>query len=233
MRLVDGIRAIAFDLDGTLVDSAPDLAAAANAMLATLGYASLPERRIALAIGDGVERLVAAVLAESEGHEPKPAALATATEVFRRHYAERLFDRSRVYPGVVDGLRTLAGRGLGLCCVTNKASAFAEPLLEAAGLARFFAFACCADRAEQRKPAPDLLLAACERLDARPGELLYVGDSRTDIATARAARCRVAVVDYGYNRGQPLADASPDWIVGSIADIAELPAAMPVSNGAL
>jgi phosphoglycolate phosphatase len=230
VRLVDALRAAAFDLDGTLVDSAPDIAASANAMLEALGHAPLPEPRIALLIGEGVERLVNGVLAACEGRAATPAALAAATELFRRHYAARLFDRSRVYPGVVEGLRALEARGIALCCVTNKHSAFALPLLEAAGLARFFAFACCADRVEQRKPAPDLLLAACKRLATRPDAMLYVGDSRTDIATARAARCLVAVVDYGYNRGLPLADGNPDWIIASVADIAELSAATTLAN---
>jgi phosphoglycolate phosphatase len=97
-------------------------------------------------------------------------------------------------------------------------------LLERAGLADLVAFALCADRAEQRKPAPDLLVAAAARLDVAPARLLFVGDSRIDIATARAAGCPVAVVDYGYSQGLSLAEGHPDWIVGSIVDLVALPA---------
>ena len=218
------IRAAAFDLDGTLADTAPDLALAANAMLATLGQPPLPERRIALLIGEGIDRLIEGVLVASGGRQPAPAVLATATELFTRRYAERVFDRSRVYPGAVEGLRTLNGLGIRLCCVTNKHSRFTVPLLDGAGLAGYFAFTLCADRADERKPAPALLLAACERLAVEPDELLYVGDSRVDIAAARAARCPVAIVDYGYHHGASLADGNPDWIIGSIVDVVALPA---------
>jgi phosphoglycolate phosphatase len=224
------IRAAAFDLDGTLVDSAPDLAAAANAMLETLGYTPLPERRIARLVGGGIDRLVDGVLAESTGHTAEPVALATAAGLFRRRYAEHLFERSRVYPGVADGLRGLRALGIKLCCVTNKHSTFTLPLLDAAGLAGYFAFALCADRAEARKPAPDLLIAACERLEVEPYELLYVGDSCADIAAARAAGCFIAVVNYGYDQGHSLPDERPDWLIGSLGDLVALPTTKWLAN---
>ncbi|HEX6137733.1 MAG TPA: phosphoglycolate phosphatase [Casimicrobiaceae bacterium] len=231
-RLVDRIRAAALDLDGTLIDTAPDLAAAANAMLELLGYSRLPEPRIARLIGNGIDRLVEGALAESAGERARPAAVAAAPKLFRLCYAERLFERSRVYPGVSEGLRALRALGIDLCCVTNKHSAFTLPLLEASGLARHFAFVLCADRPEERKPAPNLLNAARERFGIEAGELLFVGDSRIDVAAARAARCPVAIVDYGYNQGEPLGDADPDWIVGSLAEIAALPASKLLASAA-
>jgi phosphoglycolate phosphatase len=224
------IRAAAFDLDGTLLDTAPDLAAAANAMLETLGHTALPERRVARLIGGGIDRLVDAVLAESTGHPAEPVALARAAGLFRRRYAQHLFERSRLYSGVVEGLRGLRALGIKLCCVTNKHSTFTLPLLDAAGLAGHFAFALCADRAEVRKPAPDLLLAACERFEIEPCELLYVGDSRADIAAARAARCSVALVNYGYDEGASLADERPDWLIGSLRDLVVLPTTNRLAN---
>lgn len=222
-RLIERFRAVAFDLDGTLVDTAPDLAAAANAMLDALGYAQLSTRRIESLVGGGVERMVCGALAESAGRAPKPPTVATATEVFRRHYAESYFQRSRVYPEVIEGLRALNALRIKLCCVTNKPSTFTLPLLDAAGLAARFAFALCADRPEERKPAPRLLIAARERLEVKPDEMLYVGDSRVDIAAARAAQCPVAVVDYGYDDGRSLAAAHPDWIIASLAALVALP----------
>jgi phosphoglycolate phosphatase len=222
-KRAERLRAAAFDLDGTLVHTVPDLAAAANAMLAALGLPALTEPRIAGLVGGGVERLVEGALAERMRPEADAASLAKATALFRGEYAARVFDRSRVYPGVFDGLRRLRARGIPTCCVTNKHSAFALPLLDAAGLAGLLSFALCADGADQRKPAPDLLIAAGERLGVPPRRLLYVGDSRIDIATARAAGCPVAVVDYGYSHGLSLAEARPDWIVSSIADLATLP----------
>jgi phosphoglycolate phosphatase len=224
------VRAVAFDLDGTLVDSAPDLAAAANAMLEALGHARLPEARIVALIGNGIDRLVDGALAASTGRATDTRPLATASALFRRCYAERLFDRSRVYPGVIEGLEALDALGVARCCITNKASAFTMPLLDAADLARRLAFALCADRPEERKPAPDMLIAACTRLDVAPGEMLYVGDSRIDIEAARAAGCPVAVVDYGYHHGFSLAAERPDWIIGSLVELSALPAMPPFAN---
>jgi phosphoglycolate phosphatase len=229
-QLIESFRAAAFDLDGTLVDTAPDLAAAANATLEALGYAPLATRQIESLIGAGVERMVWGSLAESAGRTPEPATVATATALFRRRYAECLFERSRVYPGVIEGLQALDALGIKLCCVTNKHSAFTLPLLKTAGLAARFAFALCADRPEERKPAPDLLIAASERLGVEPDQMLYVGDSRVDIAAARAARCSVAVVDYGYNGGHSLADEHPDWIIGSVAELLALPSEKRFAN---
>jgi phosphoglycolate phosphatase len=224
-RLIERVRAVAFDLDGTLVDSAPDLAMAANGMLETLGHVPLPESRIRMRIGDGVDRLVEAVLTERAGEVPA-ATLAAAAEVFRTLYARHLCARSRVYPGVLHCLETLRAMGMHQGCVTNKHSLFTLPLLEALQLTRFLEFVLCADRAEQRKPRPDLLNAACKHVNIAPHELLYVGDSRVDIAAARAAGCSVAAVDYGYNQGRPLAAEGPDWIISSLTEILGLQAQM-------
>lgn len=225
--LIERIRATAFDLDGTLVHSAPDLARAANAMLNALGCAPLAESRIAALIGYGIDRLVEAALIQSTGRAPRSDAREAAADKFRKLYGEHLYERSRLYPGVIEGLTALEHAGVRLCCVTNKHSAFTLPLLEAAGLSRFFAFAGCADRAAQRKPKPALLLEACARLSVAPRELLCVGDSAMDIEAARAAGCPVAAVNYGYNQGRPLAASRPDWIIGSLAELVELPAEPP------
>ena len=225
-KLIERVRAAAFDLDGTLVDSAPDLADAANAMLKLLGYPLLAERRIAAMIGGGVDRLIERALAESTGSTdaaPRAAMLRIARDAFHQHYATRLYQRSRVYPGVLEALETLARSGLRLCCVTNKASVFALPLVEAAGLSRLFAFVICADDPENRKPSPALLLETCRRFEVRPEELLCVGDSAADVAAARAAGCPIAAVSYGYNGERPVALERPDWLIGSLTEIAGLP----------
>ena len=221
-RLIENIDAVAFDLDGTLVDSAPDLSAAVNTMLRQLRYAPLPEQRVREMIGGGVERLVESALHESTGRTPEAKTMGAALRVFEGLYAERLFDCGRVFPGVMEGLRALRGWKIRLCCVTNKHSRFALPLLHAAGLARFFAFTLCADRAEDKKPRPGLLLAACGRFGTAPERLLCVGDSRADIAAARAAGCPVAAVNYGYNAGRPVEEERPDWVIHSLARIVTL-----------
>jgi len=224
-RLIEQFRAVAFDLDGTLVDSAPDLADAANAMLKARGLKVLLESRIAMFIGDGIDALVERALGESADRSPGPAELREAAAVFRSLYGKRLFERGRVYPGVVEGLRALREANIARCCITNKHSTFTLPLLDAAGLAGLLDFALCADRPEHRKPAPYLLVAACQRLGISPAKMLYVGDSRADIEAARAAGCPVAVVDYGYSQGLSLAEQEPDWIIGSLEGLATLPPA--------
>ena len=218
-RMPAGVRAVAFDLDGTLVDSAPDIAAAANATLAVLGMAPVPEARVALAIGDGLDMLIERTMTESAGGAPSSERLAAGIARFREEYGKRAYVASRVYPGVTEGLDALAARGLPLACVTNKASPFTKEVLERAGLASRFAFACCADSPERRKPRPDLLHEACARLGVAARELLYVGDSALDVAAARAAGCPVVLVDYGYNRGSPASEAGADAVIGSLEDL--------------
>jgi phosphoglycolate phosphatase len=209
------LRAAAFDLDGTLIDTAPDLCAAANAMLLELGGKSLPEHRMRALVGDGVARFVERALREGLGMTAPDAALGSAAEsLFARLYGEHLFERSRLYPGVPETLHQFASAGIALCCVTNKESRFAQPLLEAAQLDALFAFTLCADRATDRKPSPNMLLAACARLAVKPAELLYVGDSPADVVAAHSAGCRIVAVDYGYGDKRSLEQARPHGIIG-------------------
>jgi phosphoglycolate phosphatase len=208
---VERIRAVAFDLDGTLVDTMSDLSAAVNLMLSMLGAIELPEARVRTFVGNGVEQLVSRALAQSVGNSPALAAQrAPALMLFRQLYAQAVFKRSKVYPGVVETLQSLVDAGLPLACITNKDSVFAEPLLQQAGLDSFLAFTLCADRLEDRKPSPNLLLAACSRLGIAPAELLYVGDSSMDIAAARAAGSPVIAVNYGYGKDHAGDHASKD-----------------------
>lgn len=220
-KLIDSIEAVAFDLDGTLVDTAPDLGAAANMMLVILGGRPLPEEQIPSMIGAGIDALVARVLARS-GLTPDPAQQVTAGALFRNLYGQRVFERSRVYPGIVMTLHTLRAAGRTLYCVTNKERKFALPLLELAGLTGFFASVFCADQPEDRKPSPNLLKAACAHACVEPAKMLCVGDSRADISAARAAGCRVVAVDYGYHSDPPLQELCPDGIVSDVGELMEL-----------
>ena len=223
VRLIDCIEAVAFDLDGTLIDTAPDLAAAADSMLRILGGRALPEHRVAALIGDGVDRFVARVLEESGGASKLYATRQSwARVLFRNLYEQHLFARGRVFPGVAPTLQVLENAALPLCCVTNKESRFALPLLEAAGLRECFAVTVCADRPEDRKPGPNMLLAACRQLGVEPANLLYVGDSPVDIAAARAANCRVVAVTYGYSDHDVLAAARPDGLLGDLTGITSI-----------
>jgi phosphoglycolate phosphatase len=224
-KLNERIRAVAFDLDGTLIDTMGDLAASVNLMLGMLGAKELPESRVRALVGNGVETLVQRALTESVGSSATHAAQRSAAlALFRRVYGQNFFKHSKVYPGVTETLRALSEAGLALCCITNKDSAFAEPLLKAAGLSEYLNFTLCADRAEDRKPSPNMLQAACSRLGIAPAEMLYVGDSSMDVAAARAACSPVIAVSYGYGKdhaGGP-GDIQPDGRVDDVTEIVAL-----------
>jgi len=222
-KLTDRIRVAAFDLDGTLIDTLPDLAAAVNLMLSMLGATPLSEQRVRALIGHGVDQLVLSALEESLGErQPHAAQRSAALALFRRLYGQALFQRSALYPGVMQTLRSLAQVGIQLVCITNKDSTFALPLLQQAQLSELLAFTLCADRLEDRKPSPTMLLAACSRLGVAPADMLYVGDSGGDISAAQAAGCRVLAVGYGYGNPQVLAAARPDGLIGQIDDLVTL-----------
>lgn len=222
-RLIEHIQAVAFDLDGTLIDTAPDLTQSINAMLAMLGGATLAPEQVRAMIGNGVDLLVLrALTAANGGRPPRPALQAAGNELFRQIYARHVFDRSSVYPGVPQALNALIRAGIVCCCVTNKESTFAEPLLEASHLSKLMRFTLCADRPEDRKPSPNLLLAACARLGIAPREMLYVGDSTTDLLAARSAGCRAVSVDYGYNRELAPTQAVPDAIISDLRELLTL-----------
>lgn len=217
------IRAIAFDLDGTLIDTAPDLGASANLMLARLGRAQIPAACIPQFIGAGISTFVARVLEQSQTHvRPNPILSAGAEALFRRLYRQHLFERSRIYPEVRATLKSLAANGVAMCCITNKESSFASHLLKAARLDTFFAHTLCADNIEDRKPSPNLILQACARMRIQPNDLLYVGDSRSDIVAARSAGCRIAAVTYGYHNARALNELQPDELIEHFGEIAEI-----------
>lgn len=211
-------RAALFDLDGTLVDTAPDLAAAANRMLADLGRDSLPDDSIRDFVGKGVVNLVNKCFEASGGGGEEDRTRAHA--VFERHYSAGIADRSRPYPGVVDGLEALERAGIAMGCVTNKAGRFTEPLLELTGLRRFFGVVVSGDTVERKKPHPDPMLYAAGKLGASPAETLVVGDSLNDVQSARAAGCAVVVVPYGYREGLSLEDLGADAVVASVEEAA-------------
>jgi phosphoglycolate phosphatase len=228
--MVDQIRAVAFDLDGTLIDTLPDLTAAVNATLQALGARTLPQARVLELVGDGADKLMQRALVEAVAPGAPEAALQRqAIDLFFACYAEQLFTRSQVYPQAVSTLRTLQANSIRLCCVTNKASRFALPVLEKAGLSGLLEFTLCADRTEDRKPDPVLLLQACQRLGILPPQMLYVGDAHTDVLAARAAGCGAVAVTFGYHKPGSLERVKPDATVSSlgkiVTDVLCLPAA--------
>lgn len=209
------LRAVLLDLDGTLLDTAPDIAEAANRLLVESGRDALPESRIRDFIGKGIANLVRRVLEET-GPDPEPAQMADALSRFEAYYFERVAELSRPYPGVMEGLAAFQEAGLRLACVTNKAGRFTLPLLEATGLAPLLDIVVSGNDVAHKKPAPDAFLLACSRLDCEPAQAWVIGDSANDVLAARAAGCPVAVVPYGYREGLAVEALGADEVVASL-----------------
>lgn len=213
------ILAVLVDLDGTLLDTAPDLTAAANAMLAELGRAALAESEVREFIGQGIDHLVRRCL-ESSGAGAQP--FAAARERFDVHYAQSNGRASREFPGVREGLAAMQRAGLRLACVTNKAERFTLPLLDRTGLSGYFGAVVTADQVGKRKPDAAPFVHACVRLGVAPADAAVIGDSENDALGARAAGCRIYLVPYGYREGREVRAIESDGIVASLLHAAEV-----------
>lgn len=214
-------KAVLLDLDGTLLDTVPDLADATNAMRADMNMPALAQAVIATYVGKGTPVLVARALAGADGTpEPDADTLARGLALFHDHYHHYNGKRATLYPGVLDGLKAFRDAGLKLCIVTNKPTAFTPPLLAQTGLAEFFDQIVCGDTCPLKKPDPMPMLHACQLLGVDPGQALAIGDSVNDAQAARAAGIAVLAVPYGYNEGMDVRDLDVDDIVASIADAA-------------
>ena len=212
---------VMIDLDGTLIHTAPDLAACANRMLRDLGRGEWPIEKIMTWIGNGVPRLVKRALTGEMQAEPDAALFDQALALFQRHYAAHVSDLSRPYLGVVEGLDTLKAQGFSLACITNKAEAFTRPLLKNLDLHGYFQLVLSGDSLPRRKPDPLPLMHACQHFDITPDHGVLVGDSSTDVQAARAAGMPVICVTYGYNHGHDIRDSQPDAVVGSLAEVSQ------------
>lgn len=210
------------DLDGTLLDTAPDLATAANMMLKELGKAQLPLETIQSYIGKGIEKLVKRSLTGDLDGEPDTDLLQRAMPLYERSYEKTLYVDTRAYPGVREGLNALRAGGFRLACVTNKAEAFTLPLLRAAELLDYFDIVVSGDSLPKKKPDPMPLLHACERFEIEPHDMLLVGDSLNDAQAARAAGSHVFCVPYGYNEGRDVYELDCDAIVPSLYEATKL-----------
>lgn len=209
-------EAALIDLDGTLLDTIDDLAAAANAMRQELGLTPLAIDRVRNYVGKGAEVLVERSLTDSFDTSVAADRLAEAVAVFRGHYAVLNGLHARCYPGVREGLVAMQARGLRLACVTNKPIGFTLPLLEKTGLLGMFGVVVGGDSLPQKKPHPAPLLHACEGLGVAPGRAVMIGDSINDSRAARAAGMPVFIVPYGYSEGMAVDSLEADAIVESL-----------------
>jgi phosphoglycolate phosphatase len=208
------------DLDGTMVDTLGDFAAALNLMLSDLDLPAVDRPAIERMVGKGSEHLIRSVLAHVAGAEAPHKHFDAAFASYQRHYLAINGRHSDVYPGVVEGLRTLKGRGLKLACLTNKPTAFAVPLLKLKGLDGYFDVVFGGDAFERKKPDPLPLAKTCEALQLAPAQVLMVGDSSNDAQAARAAGCPVVLVTYGYNHGEPVRAVDADGFMDSLSQLA-------------
>ncbi len=214
------VDAVIIDLDGTLLDTVPDLAAASNAMRADFGLAPLPLERIAQFVGKGVEVLVHRALGDALDHRVDADRHARALAAFEQHYRRENGRHARPYPGVREGLEALRAGGIRLACVTNKPQAFTDPLLALTGLREFFELVVGGDALPRRKPDPLPMRFVCGRFELAPSRVLAIGDSLNDALAARAAGMPVFAVPYGYNEGRDVRELDVDAIVSSLSEAA-------------
>jgi phosphoglycolate phosphatase len=210
-------KLVLFDLDGTLVDSAPDIAAALNAALADLGQPTYPLPVVKSYVGDGAAKLVERAAAPTPDVDQD-----LLLERFKVQYAANVCVATKPYPGVVDVLARLRAAGTPLAVVTNKPGGLARALLRALALDAFFAEILGDGDGYPRKPAPEIARAVCARHGVAPADTLLVGDGLPDVRLGRAAGCRVAAVTWGYTPRDQLAAEQPDWVVDAPAELLAL-----------
>ena len=215
-------KLVLIDLDGTLVDSVPDLAHAVDEMRKELGFPEHGEAAVRNWVGNGVERLVKRALTGELNGEPDPALYDQAYPVFYKHYQASNGVYSRLFSGVEQGLELLQQRGYHIGCVTNKAESFTLPLLEAKGVRKYFGVVVSGDTLLVKKPAPEPLLHAAKHFNVKPQDSLMLGDSMHDVQAARSADFKVIAVSYGYNHGIDIAEAKPDAIIDSFVELENL-----------
>ncbi|HBE93591.1 MAG TPA: phosphoglycolate phosphatase [Gammaproteobacteria bacterium] len=211
------VRMVMIDLDGTLINTAPDLADSVNIMLERMERDPWPLDKVATWIGNGVSRLVKRALTDSMQDEPPAADYEQGYALFLKAYGENVSARSHPYAGVVDGLDQLKTAGYRLACVTNKAEAFTLPLLADLKLDGYFELVVSGDSLPRKKPDPLPLTHACEFFGITPDHGILIGDSANDVKAAHAADMPVICVDYGYNQGVDLTTLETQGVIDSLA----------------
>ena len=212
-------KMVLIDVDGTLVDSVPDLTFCVDEMLKQLDMPTRGEASVRLWVGNGVERLVKRGLLNALNGEPDEALYNKALPIFRELYAENTSKRSRLYDGVNEALEFLRTTGVKIGCVTNKASEFTLPILQDLGIRDYFETVLCGDMVERKKPDPQPLIQSAEMLGVAAADSMMIGDSMSDVKAARAAGFTIVCMSYGYNHGEDIRDYHPDAVVDSMAEI--------------
>ena len=210
---------VLIDVDGTLVDSVPDLAWCIDAMLGQLDIPARGEAAVRRWVGNGIERLVKRALVNADDGEPDESLTSRALSIFKSLYALNTSKRSQLYPGVLQGLDYLQSRGYRMGCVTNKAAEFTHPLLHDLGLTKYFEETVCGDDTPRLKPDPLPLLVAAQNMRVDPLRVLMIGDSSNDVQAARAAGFQIICTSYGYNHGEDIRRYGPDAVIDSMVEL--------------
>jgi len=221
-RSITTPKLVLIDLDGTLVDSLPDIAFCVDRMLTELDLPPAGQARVREWVGNGTDTLVRRALAGNLDGEVDEGLFARALPEFTTLYAQHTSERSRVYDGVPAGLAYLRATGAALACVTNKASAFTHKLLAEMGLDKHFSLVISGDTLARKKPDPLPLLHASRHFAVPPEYGLLIGDSANDVKAARAAGFGVVCVSYGYNHGDDIRASMPDAVIDSLAELPTL-----------
>lgn len=215
-------KMVLIDVDGTLVDSVPDLAFCVDEMLKAIDMPPHGEAEVRHWVGNGVERLVRRALIGQLDGEPDDELFNKAYPIFMELYKENTSKRSCLYPGVKEGVEYLKQSGYRLGCVTNKAAEFTHPLLKDLGLFDYFESIVSGDTLDKKKPDPLPLLYSAEKLAVSADESLMLGDSISDVKAARAAGFQIICMSYGYNHGVDIHESNPDVVIDSMLELKEL-----------
>ena len=217
-------KVIIFDLDGTLIDSSPDLALAINHMLKKLNRETFSLEEIHHWVGNGAETLVRRALSGSAtiSDEIDEDEFKKALDIFLKFYAKNLAVATVTYPHVPSTLSKLKAHGYQLAIVTNKPFDFVAPILKKLKLEEYFELYLGGDSLKEKKPNPAPLLYVCNKLNVSVEESVMVGDSKNDILAAQACQMQSIGVTYGYNYGEPIATYNPDVYLSDFSEIGEL-----------
>lgn len=215
------VKAVMIDLDGTLIHTAPEIARAANAMLAGLGRPTLDAKLIENYIGEGALVLIKRCLIGKLDCELEADLLVNAQKLFFDFYAQ-IVAESKPYPQVEEALKAIKQTSVQMACITNKPAAFTMPVLEKTGLLPFFDLVVAGDTLLKKKPEPDQIFYVCEKFNVLVNESLLIGDSKTDIAAARNAGCLIFAVPYGYNQGYSIEIGTVDALINHLHEAVDL-----------
>jgi phosphoglycolate phosphatase len=215
-------KMVLIDVDGTLVDSVPDLAWCVDEMMQAIGMQQHGEDKVREWVGNGVERLVRRALIGQLNGEPEEALFESAYPIFLDLYKDNTSKRSHLYSGVKEGLEYLKNNNYILGCVTNKAEAFTLPILKDLGIIDYFQSVVSGDTLEKKKPDPLPLLYSAEKLAVSPAQSMMLGDSMSDVKAARAAGFSIVCMSYGYNHGEDIHLSNPDEVIDSMTELETL-----------